>query len=97
MLHTNLDESELGHEWASDELRAANPDDRLKLVMAVIHQARLPQHESALGLIGAGLLEDMMSDELLDRLESHVPFSAELKYALTMVRMEFEPEAPSDD
>lgn len=61
--------------------------------MAVIQRAHLPEHEQALGLLGAGAMEDLMSDWLLDRLKEYLPFSKELRHCLLMVRMEFEPEA----
>lgn len=62
----------------------------LKRVLAIIAQARLPDHELALGQLGAGPLEDMMSDDLLDDLEAWVPFKSTMSYTLRMVRMTFE-------
>ena len=85
-------------ERANDILRDAllnerSPEKRLKLVMLIVQRAQVPEHEEALGSLGAGPLEDMMSDWLLDRLQDYLPFSESLRYALSMVRMEFEPEA----
>lgn len=66
---------------------------RFNLVMAVIQRAHLPEDEDALSLPGAGDMENLMSDWLLDRLKDYLPFSQHLRYCLSMVRMEFEPEA----
>ncbi|MBA8881851.1 hypothetical protein FHW16_005598 [Phyllobacterium myrsinacearum] len=75
--------------WSTDLLN--EPQDLvLKRVLAIISQARLPDHALALGQLGAGPLENMMSKELLDHLQSWVPFSATMSYALGMVRMTFE-------
>jgi len=83
----------IDNEWGWFEIREAkNREDRLKLIMAVVQQAQLPQDERALGGLGAGPLEDMMSEWLLDQLEKHVPFDANLRLALSQIRMEFEPE-----
>ncbi|AXA41786.1 hypothetical protein [Rhizobium leguminosarum] len=65
----------------------------LKRVLAIIEQARLPDHEKALGQLGAGPLEDMMSDELLDHLQHWLPFTPAMRYALGQVRMSSEPPA----
>jgi hypothetical protein len=82
------------HDWAWDVLfRADTSEERLNLVMSVIQRAHLPEHEEALGLLGAGAMEDLMSDWLLDRLKDYLPFSQNLRYCLSMVRMEFEPDA----
>ena len=82
------------HDWAWDVLfMAETSEERLNLVMSVIQRAHLPEHEEALGLLGAGAMEDLMSDWLLDRLKDYLPFSENLRYCLSMVRMEFEPDA----
>ncbi|MCJ9692111.1 hypothetical protein MOV76_10790 [Rhizobium sp. PRIMUS64] len=65
----------------------------LKRVLAIVEQARLPDHEKALGQMGAGPLEDMMSDELLDHLQHWLPFTPAMRYALGQVRMSSEPPA----
>jgi hypothetical protein len=69
-----------------------NAEERFKLVMSVVQRAQLPEHEEALGLLGADPMEDLMSDWFLDRLKDYLPFSQELRYCLSNVRMEFEPE-----
>ncbi|MCB0210675.1 MAG: hypothetical protein KDJ52_15150 [Anaerolineae bacterium] len=79
--------------WAVDMLFAQDRHERLKLVLAVIDYADLSRDEYALGCLGAGPLEDLMSDWLLDTLEKIVPHNIKLKYALSMVRMEFEAES----
>jgi hypothetical protein len=82
------------HDWAWDVLfRAETSEERFNLVMSVIERAQLPEDEKALGLLGAGAMEDLMSDWLLDRLKDHLPFSQNLRYCLSGVRMEFEPDA----
>lgn len=82
------------HQWAWGVLwDAETREEKLNLVMAVIQCAHLPEDEHALGLLGAGAMEDLMSDWLLDRLKEHLPFSQELRHCLSNVRMEFEPEA----
>ena len=82
------------HDWASGVLlRVDSAEEKLNLIMSVIQRAHLPEHEEALGLLGAGPMEDLMSDWLLDRLKDYLPFSQELRCCLSMVRMEFEPPA----
>jgi hypothetical protein len=82
------------HYRAWKVLRSAETNEEcLNLVMAVIQRAHLPEHEEALGLLGAGAMEDLMSDWLLDRLKDYLPFSQELRHCLSMVRMEVEPGA----
>jgi hypothetical protein len=82
------------HYLAWKVLRSAETyEERFKLAMAVIQRAHLPEHEEALGSLGAGAMEDLMSDWLLDRLKDYLPFSHELRHCLSNVRMEFEPEA----
>lgn len=63
----------------------------LKRVLAIIEQAQLPRHEKALGQVGAGPLEDMMSEDLLDRLQHWLPFTPAMRHALSQVRMSSEP------
>jgi hypothetical protein len=78
--------------WADSALRDNFAwENRYKLVMAVIRHGRLPEHSNALGMLGAGPLEDMISDWLLDRLEAQLPYGDPLRCALSMVGMEFEP------
>jgi hypothetical protein len=82
------------HYRAWKVLRSAETNEEcLNLVMAVIQCAHLPDDEEALGLLGAGAMEDLMSDWLLDRLKDYLPFSQNLRHCLLMVRMEFEPDA----
>ena len=82
------------HDWAWNVLWSAETsEERLNLVMSVIQRAHLPEHEEALGLLGAVAMEDLMSDWLLDRLKDHLPFSHNLRHCLSHVRMEFEPDA----
>jgi len=68
-------------------------EERFDLVMAVIQRAHLPEDEEALGLLGAGPMEDIMCDWLLDRLKEYLPFSQTLRHCLLSVRMDVEPEA----
>ncbi|MGO7636606.1 hypothetical protein [Rhizobium leguminosarum] len=65
----------------------------LKRVLAIVDQAQLPGHEKTLGQLGAGPLEDMMSEELLDRLQHWLPFTPAMRHALSQVRMSGEPPA----
>jgi len=82
------------HDWAADILSTVNTaEEKLNLIMSVIQRAHLPDDEEALGSLGAGPMEDLMSDWLLDRLKDYLPFSQELRCCLSMVRMEFEPPA----
>ncbi|QKK32427.1 hypothetical protein FE844_023810 [Rhizobium indicum] len=79
-------------EWYWSTLLLHDPSEIvLKRVLAIIDQAQLPGHEKALGQLGAGPLEDMMSDELLDRLQHWLPFTPAMRYALSQVRMSSEP------
>jgi hypothetical protein len=95
--YLSLGKAHSQHVWADSALRDKfECEYRLKLVMAVIQRARVPEHNDALGLLGAGPLEDMMSDWLLDQLERYLPFDKPLQYALSNVRMDFEPEALRD-
>ncbi|WP_197728235.1 hypothetical protein [Rhizobium leguminosarum] len=81
-------------EWYWSTLLLHDPTEIvLKRVLAIIEQAQLPGHEEALGQLGAGPLEDMMSDELLDHLQHWLPFTPAMRYALGQVRMSSEPPA----
>ncbi len=79
--------------WSTNHYSAREADVVLKRVLAIIAQAQLPDHEKALGQLGVGPLENMMSDTLLDRLRHWMPFTPAMCYALSNVRMEFEPPA----
>ncbi|MGO8057160.1 hypothetical protein ACC716_03015 [Rhizobium johnstonii] len=79
-------------EWYWTTLLLDDPSEIvLKRVLAIIDQAQLPGHEKALGQLGAGPLEDMMSEELLDRLQHWLPFTPAMRHALSQVRMSSEP------
>ncbi|TAU87847.1 hypothetical protein ELI02_05420 [Rhizobium leguminosarum] len=79
-------------EWYWTTLLLHDPSEIvLKRVLAIIDQAQLPGHEQALGQLGAGPLEDMMSEELLDRLQHWLPFTPAMRHALSQVRMSSEP------
>ena len=81
-------------EWYWSTLLLHDPSEIvLKRVLAIIEQAQLPGHEKALGQLGAGPLEDMMSEELLDHLQHWLPFTPAMRYALNQVRMDVEPLA----
>ena len=81
-------------EWYWSTLLLHDPSEIvLKRVLAIIEQAQLPGHEEALGQLGAGPLEDMMSEELLDHLQNWLPFTPAMRYALSQVRMASEPPA----
>ncbi|NNU66989.1 MULTISPECIES: hypothetical protein [unclassified Rhizobium] len=79
-------------EWYWTTLLLHDPSEIvLKRVLAIIEQAQLPRHEKALGQLGVGPLEDMMSEELLDRLQHWLPFTPAMRHALGLVRMSSEP------
>ncbi|MGO8466560.1 hypothetical protein AB9F45_18595 [Rhizobium leguminosarum] len=79
-------------EWYWTTILLHDPSEIvLKRVLAIIEQAQLPRHEKALGQLGAGPLEDMMSEELLDRLQHWLPFTPAMRHALSQVRMSGEP------
>ncbi|MGO8026328.1 hypothetical protein [Rhizobium leguminosarum] len=81
-------------EWYWTTILLHDPSEIvLKRVLAIIEQAQLPRHEKALGQLGAGPLEDMMSEELLDRLQHWLPFTPAMRHALSQVRMSGEPPA----
>ncbi|MEO5757135.1 MAG: hypothetical protein ABIQ51_09810 [Mesorhizobium sp.] len=70
-------------EWSwSTSLLHDQREAVLKRALAIIVKAQLPGHEKALGQLGAGPLEDMMSDKLLDDLQSWLPFEPAMRYAL---------------
>ncbi|MBY3216393.1 MULTISPECIES: hypothetical protein [Rhizobium] len=78
-------------EWYWSTLLLHDPSEIvLKRVLAIIEQAQLPGHEKALGQLGAGPLEDLMSEELLDRLQHWLPFTPAMRHALSQVRMAVE-------
>lgn len=79
--------------WAVDLLSTDDRQERLKLALVILDYADLGRDEYALGCLGAGPLEDLMSDWLLDQLEPRMANNLKLKYALSMVRMEFEAES----
>lgn len=86
-------ESEDKNWWAVSMLfDTDSSEEKLKLILAIIDHADLPRDESGLGCVGAGPLEDLMSDWLLDRLEERIPNDPKLRYALSNVRMDFEEE-----
>lgn len=76
--------------WASNMLHTDNREEKLKLALAIIDYADLSRDELVLACVGAGPLEDLMSDWLLDRLEELPPNNLKLKHALRTVRMESE-------
>ncbi|MGF7056316.1 hypothetical protein GGC47_005534 [Bosea sp. OAE752] len=76
--------------WSTDMLNYPR-EIVLRRVLAIIAQARLPDHQLALGQLGAGPLEDLMSDALLEDLRTWMPFTPEMRYALGNVRMNVEP------
>jgi len=95
--YLSLGKADSQHAWADSALRDKFEwEYRLKLVMAVIRRARVPEHNDALGLLGVGPLEDMMSDWLLNQLEQYLPFDQPLRRALRYVRMDFESGALCD-
>lgn len=79
--------------WWSTILLHDPRETVLKRVLAIIAHARLPDHETALDQLGAGPLEDMMGNELLDVLGHWTPFTAAMCHALRMVRMDAESPA----
>lgn len=56
--------------WSTNDYTQGESEVVLKRVLAIIAQARMPEHEKALGQLGSGPLENMMSDGLLDILHS---------------------------
>ena len=79
------------HWWWTTSLSTEPREIVLSRVLAIIERADVAVHEKALGQLGAGPLEDMMSDWLLDKLQAFQPFSPALKFALSCVRVETEP------
>lgn len=77
--------------WWTTSLSAEPREIVLSRVLAIIERADPEVHEKALGQLGAGPLEDMMSTRLLDELQVFHPFSPALKVALSCVRIEAEP------
>ncbi len=78
--------------WSTDLVNDSR-EKVLKRALAIIAQARLPDHQRALGQLGAGPLEDLMSDTLLDDLCAWMPFGDAMRYTLNCVRMNVEPPA----
>ncbi|RYE61210.1 MAG: hypothetical protein EOP20_00290 [Hyphomicrobiales bacterium] len=76
--------------WWTTNLSTEQRDLVLLRVLAIIGRADVFAHEKALGQLGAGPLEDMMSDQLLDELQALQPLSPALKLALSCVRVETE-------
>ncbi|NGN43525.1 hypothetical protein G6N74_20855 [Mesorhizobium sp. CGMCC 1.15528] len=79
--------------WSTNDYSSSEADVVLKRVLAIAAEAQLPDHEEALGQVGVGPLENMMSDTLLDLLGAWMPFTPAMRYALSSVRMEFESPA----
>lgn len=77
--------------WSTNDYTQGESEVVLKRVLAIIAQARMPEHEKALGQLGSGPLENMMSDGLLDILALWMPFSAPMCHALDSIRLEVEP------
>jgi hypothetical protein len=78
--------------WSTDLVNDSR-EKVLKRALAIIAEARLPDHQPALGQLGAGPLEDLMSDTLLDDLRAWMPFGDAMRYTLNCVRMNVEPPA----
>lgn len=76
--------------WWTTNLSTEHRDLVLPRVLAIIERADVVAHERALGQLGAGPLEDMMSDQLLDDLRTLQPLSPALKLALSCVRADTE-------
>lgn len=74
--------------WWTTSLSTEPREMVLLRVLAIIEKADVNVHEKALGQLGAGPLEDMMSDQLLDELQAVQPFSPALKLALSCVRFQ---------
>ncbi|MBX5166891.1 MULTISPECIES: hypothetical protein [unclassified Rhizobium] len=79
--------------WWTTNLSTEPREIVLPRTLAIVERANVAVHQKALGLLGAGPLEDMMSDWLLDELQALQPLSPELKLALSYVRIETEPPA----
>jgi hypothetical protein len=77
--------------WWTTSLSTEPEEMVLPRMLATIDRAGVAVHQKALGQLGAGPLEDMMSDRLLDELQAFQPFSPALKLALSCVRIEAEP------
>lgn len=77
--------------WWTTCLSNESAEMVLPRVLAVIDRADVALHQKALGQLGAGPLEDMMSDRLLDWLQVYQPFSPALRFALSCVRVQAEP------
>ncbi|WP_379064703.1 hypothetical protein ACHMW4_16590 [Mesorhizobium sp. UC22_110] len=77
--------------WTTNNYSPAESAVVLKRTLAIIKQARRPDHDKALGQLGVGPLENMMSNELLDSLQGWMPFTPAMCHALDQTRMEFEP------
>lgn len=77
--------------WTTNDYSPAESAVVLKRALAIIKQARIPDHEKALGQLGVGPLENMMSNELLDSLQNWMPFTPAMCHALEQTRMELEP------
>jgi hypothetical protein len=72
------------------------PEIKLRRVMAILEQARLPEHDKAIRQLGVGPFEDMMSHWLLDHLEAYMPFNDTLRHALEGLYIFNEPQAVQD-
>jgi hypothetical protein len=79
--------------WSTNDYAPEEIESVLKRTLAIIDLAKLPIHENALGQLGVGPLENMMSDDLLDILRHSLPFSAAMCKALYCVRSEVQPVA----
>lgn len=79
--------------WTTDLSTQPDKEQVLQRVLAIIDGADISLHAKALGQLGAGPLENMMSHALLDRLSHLAPFSPAMKLALSSVRIEAEPAA----
>lgn len=79
--------------WWTTSLSTEPREMVLLRVLAIIEKADVNMHEKALGQLGAGPLEDMMSDQLLDELQAVQPFSPAWKLALSCVRVQTESAA----
>lgn len=79
--------------WTTNDYSSEEGEVVLQRVLEIFARARLPEHEKALGQLGVGPLENMMSDDLLNILSQWMPFSDAMCHALGCVRLEGEPNS----
>jgi len=83
-----LDHQKKDYEWAADCYFGFSREEKFEMLIALVE--RVPEHDSYIGYLGAGPVEDLMGDELLDFIEKDVANRAKWKAIIKTSHYDFE-------